>query len=412
MPPQPSRPKWHHEKNTPDPNILHHASLSRHNDDHNHRRRTTNGLLASNRRPSTDVGDDGNPGSESDSESDSDSESTDSSEKSQVTPTQPTFYPAYAFRASATWFKWVKLTAWEIHCVLQRNYKYASDITTAIDNEDRRQAYGGGGSSGGGPPPPPPPLLLFYLNHPIQFVQVVGVVVVFEDYFEKFWLFTVDDGSGATIDVACRKPEKEKQNHNLPLRSSYNAPYNNNNKSAGAGMEGKSKTTITSASTATEIEGAAGNDKDDANADAEKLLLHATLSKLHVGAVVQAKGTLSTFRSVRQLTLLRLTVLPDTAHEMALIASRTAFCKSTLSKPWVLSAHELKSLSGEAQDEKDQGQRRAARRRERLKRLEQREQRHAIHIREQYEADEKRRLKAANAARRAGEILQQGPTTK
>ncbi|KAL2406965.1 hypothetical protein ABEF95_003405 [Exophiala dermatitidis] len=267
------------------------------------------------------------------------------------------------------------------------------------------QAYGGG-------LPPPPPLLLFYLNHPIQFVQVVGVVVVFEDFFEKFWLFTVDDGSGATIDVTCRKPEKAKQTHNLPLRSSYNAPSNNNNKSARAGMEDKSKTSITSASTATEIEGAARNDKDDANADAEQLLLQATLSKLHVGAVVQAKGTLSTFRSVRQLTLLRLTVLPDTAHEMALISSRTAFCKSTLSKPWVLSADELKSLAREAQDEKDQGQRRAARRRERLKGLEQREQRHAKHIREQYEADEKRRMKAANAARRAGEILQHGPTTK
>ncbi|KAJ4503348.1 hypothetical protein HRR83_008101 [Exophiala dermatitidis] len=411
MPPQPSRPRWHHEKNTPDPNLLHYASLGRHNDNGinntaKHHHRTTNGAVASNRRPSTDVVDDSNSGSDSDSDSDSDSESTDSSEKSQATPTQPTFYPAYTFKASATWFKWVKLTAWEIHCVLQRNYKYAADITTTtIDNEDRRQAYGGG-------LPPPPPLLLFYLNHPIQFVQVVGVVVVFEDFFEKFWLFTVDDGSGATIDVTCSKPEKEKQTHNLPLRSSYNAPSNNNNKSAGAGMEDKPKTTITSASTATEIEGAARNDKDNANADAEQLLLQATLSKLHVGAVVQAKGTLSTFRSVRQLTLLRLTVLPDTAHEMALISSRTGFCRSTLSKPWVLSADELKSLAREAQDEKDQDQRRAARRRERLKRLEQREQRHAKHIREQYEADEKRRMKAANAARRAGEILQHGPTTK
>ncbi|EXJ92227.1 hypothetical protein A1O3_00777 [Capronia epimyces CBS 606.96] len=268
-----------------------------------------------------------------------------------------TFYPAYTFKASATWFSWVKLPARDIHLVLQPHKKYADIAISSVAPE--RWGYGGGGSRDDAP------LLLFYLNHPIQFVQVVGVVVVLEDYFEKFWLFTVDDGSGATIDVTCRKPEKEAE-------------------------AGKGKST-----------------SQAANRPTEEQCLHETLSALQIGTVVQAKGTISTFRSTRQLTLLRLSIVPDTTHEMALMSARTSFIKSTLSKPWVLSLDDQRRLSREARDDREQGHRHAARKRERQAKLQERERRHARLIQEQYEAEEKQRAKAADATRRAGHALRE-----
>jgi hypothetical protein len=51
---------------------------------------------------------------------------------------------------------------------------------------------------------------LFYLNHPVQFVCVAGVVVAFDDY-KRLSVFTVDDSSGATINLTCCKPEKVKE---------------------------------------------------------------------------------------------------------------------------------------------------------------------------------------------------------
>ncbi len=104
--------------------------------------------------------------------------------------TSLTFYPAYAFTASETWSKWVKLTAHDIHHVLKPHEKYA-ETTTTLAHPDTGTHHNHRDAA----------LLLFYLNHPIQFVQVVGVVVAFDEYFEKFWLFTIDDSSGATIDV-------------------------------------------------------------------------------------------------------------------------------------------------------------------------------------------------------------------
>jgi len=250
-----------------------------------------------------------------------------------------TFYPACTFKASATWTTWVKLTAHDIHHVLKPHDKYSEITTSAPLGRDDA------------------PRLLFYLNHPIQFVQLIGVVVVFEDYFEKFWLFTIDDSSGATLDVKCRKPDKEK------------------------------------------------GDRKDAE-PTEDQLLQSTLTTLQIGTVVQAKGTLSTFRSTRQLSLLRLSIIRETTHEMALVSSRTSFLNSTLSRPWILSSADQKKLYREAQGEKEEENSRAARRRKREAKKLEREEKHARLIREQYAMEEEERRVAAQDARRAGEALQ------
>jgi hypothetical protein len=266
------------------------------------------------------------------------------------------FYPAYTFPASPTYHnKWVKLTCHEIHNVLKFNDKYAH--TNNAGGHHRNNAFNKRRDA---------PLLFFYLNHPIQYTQIIGIVVAVEEYYEKFWLFTVDDSSGCCLDVTCPKPEKAKA-------------------TTTAGTEEKAAI------------------KDDTEEEEEAL--QSTLFALQIGTVVQAKGQITTFRQTRQLFLLRLTIVPSTTTELALIASRTEFHNDVLSKPWVLSEKEQKRLQNredrEARGEREKREKR--RRRERLK-IE-REQRHRRRIEEKYAHEEEEREKQAEIAKAEGESL-------
>ncbi|KIW63561.1 hypothetical protein PV04_08552 [Phialophora macrospora] len=276
---------------------------------------------------------------------------------------QLSFYPAYTFKASATWWKWVKLTCYDVHAVLQPHDEYSTVVTTTSCAQDETtKTYGRKDL----------PLLLFYLNHPIQFVQVIGVVVVLEEYFEKFWLFTVDDSSGATVDVTLPKPEKQ----------------------------GTEETTSTSLKRGPEPKLTSAGEHEDVGAEQ---LLQTTLSLLEIGTVVQAKGTLTTFRQTRQLSLIRLNVLPSTSHEMALVSSRSQFYASTLSRPWVLSREEQTNLRTAAQGEKDEALELARKKRKRQHNRRAREERHRIVLEQEYAREEAERKRAAEQAREWGD---------
>ncbi len=282
------------------------------------------------------------------------------------------FYPAYTFKASRTWSKWVKLTCNDVHTVLKSHDSYSNFTTSTGPVQFERTNNHGRKDS---------PLLLFYLNHPVQFVQVIGVVVVLEDYL-PFWLFTVDDSSGATVDVTCRKPEKDKTAAASQSISSTGA-----NAAQQANVNADAKST---------------SEDQDEEATTEQLL-QSTLKTLTIGTVVQAKGTLTTFRKTRQLTLLRLNILPSTAHELVLISSRSEFYTSTLTKPWNLSREEQRKLRAAAQGEKDEELEHAKRRRKREQQKWDREERHRKVIEGEYAKEEEERAGAAEEARRCGE---------
>lgn len=246
-----------------------------------------------------------------------------------------TFYPAYTFSSSPTYFAWVKLTAHDILRVLRSRPGFTSSTGNAKSE------------------------LLFYLNHPIQFVQVFGVVVAYEDYFDKFWSFTVDDGSGDVIECACWKSDGEQA------------------------KDGKTKT------------------EKITEEQEEK---EAVIKSLDIGTVVQVKGTISTFRDVRQLNIERLSVVHSTNYEVLLMDARTKFHKEILMKPWAVSANRQKRLLRDAEVEKQtvmQRKERVVRLRARAKRLEEREKRHAYKIAKTYEVEEEKRREDAEEARRA-----------
>lgn len=247
------------------------------------------------------------------------------------------FYPAYCYKASPTYFAWVKLTAHDVHNALYT-----------------RRGFEGQN-------------LYFYLNHPIQFVYLVGVVVSYEDFHEKRWLLIIDDSSGATIEVTCPKPEK-----------------------SGEGWRG---TTVEEQTTL------------DAGVLAEDQARANTMASIDVGSIIKVKGKVGHFRDIRQIHLERIAVVPDTNAEMHFWEQRTRLKVEVLSKPWTLSSKEqsrlLKVAEGRSKSEKGQ----ALKRKEREAARQAREKRHAEKIAKKYEEEEVKRENAAAIARKAGEML-------
>lgn len=284
------------------------------------------------------------------------------------------FYPAYCHKASPTWFEWARLTAHEIHTKLHVKDQYQH--SWLADHRYRRDA----------------PQLMFYMNHPIQFVQVVGVVVRFDDCLERVWLFTIDDSSGLTVDVICRKPLKD-----------------------GAKLDQDGD--------AASIQRSAAESEEET----EALQLAAQVSAaVEIGAVLQVKGVITLFRRngtaediksvgqgealnhtpkeepVRQISLQRLAKVRDTNQEIGLIAARTQFHETVLSRPWVVSEKEQRKLQREALGEDAHVQKKAKKIAAKKQWLAEKEKEEGELIRKEYDEEEKRRQQDAEEARKAG----------
>ncbi|KPI38403.1 uncharacterized protein AB675_12137 [Cyphellophora attinorum] len=245
------------------------------------------------------------------------------------------YYPAYCYRSSPTWFAWVKVTCFEVHNVLKSGPSHAQTYTSGQTSHPT----------------------LFYLNHPIQYVQLIGVVVAIEEYHEHMFLITLDDSSGDTIDIVVRKPRKQLGQNPMVLRD---------------GIVATAKLPDPTAS----------------EEQAETLALLSILSTLEISSVVQAKGTVS-------------------IAELAKIAARTAFHATVLSKPWVLSRSKQEKLLKLEQGDRSDQSKNDKKRRERKQKLEEREKRHAAVIVKEWVADEQDRERAAEKARRDGARVMQ-----
>ncbi len=263
---------------------------------------------------------------------------------------QLTFYPAFCYKASPTYFTWVKLTASDIHHSLRHRPQ------PDFDHNTRQQQ------------------LLFCLNHPVQFVCIVGVIVAFDEYFDKFWLFTIDDSSGSTIDVTCRKPPQEVKAR-VDGQDPTVAPDVKPNKDKVEGLDD-------------------GNNEEDAR--------NAMMAHLDIGRVVRVKGTIKTFRNVRQIQLERITLIPDTSAEMRFWDQRSQLLADVLSKPWTLSEEMQKKLHREAEGEKEVGNGREKRRRGRTAQKLAREKKDKERINRRYEREEREREIAAEKAKKEG----------
>jgi hypothetical protein len=149
--------------------------------------------------------------------------------------------------------------------------------------------------------------LYFYLNHPIRYVCVVGVVVAIDDINIWYTVLTIDDGSGANIEVKIVRISSPKKS------AIYSSP----------------ETQIENVRIISQLgvfEVMVGN------------------QALDIGSVIKAKGTISEFRGVKQLEMKRVWVINTTNEEARAWAEVATFKRDVLSKPWHLSTAEARKI--------------------------------------------------------------------
>lgn len=217
-----------------------------------------------------------------------------------------TFYePKYYGLLSPTFHKWARLTAADVHA-----------LEEWPDRCPAQDTY-------------------FYLNHPINLIRLVGVIVDFEAY-DKRIVLVLDDSSGANIEITCaRLPpdsrDKPGKNEANPVKAEKDTPKDNR-------MIGQTKRGYT-----------------------------VDLTGVDVGSVVKVKGGIGSFRGEKQMTLERLTLVRTTNEEAEAWAQNAAYRRDILSKPWVMSDDDLIKFE---RFERRERRRRREMERERQRRLE------------------------------------------
>lgn len=196
-------------------------------------------------------------------------------------------------------------------------------------------------------------------------------------------ILTLDDSSGATIDIAVLKktsPEPSTTSETTPGTSQEKTPWSS------------FSLTAPMATNLTQEKHVTSKDHDEID-----------ISALQPGTVVRVKGTLSTFRSQMQLHLERFWLVRDTNAEMQFLDTRLRFLIEVLSVPWVLTDEEIETLRDDAErcDERVLEDKRRAERIAR-KKIE-REERHAKAIARRYEKEENERERELRKVREDGE---------
>ncbi|KAL5387871.1 hypothetical protein DPSP01_003269 [Paraphaeosphaeria sporulosa] len=182
-------------------------------------------------------------------------------------------YPAWCFQVSPTHNEWVKITAADVQL---------------LRKEPGFTEY-------------------FYLNHPVRYIYLIGVVVAVNEINLRYTTLTLDDGSGDTLEVKIKRLPPELYN---PVDSPSNTEVDNLDVLSGLG-------------------------RFDVTVDGHTV---------DVGTVIKVKGTISEFRGLKQLELKRIWVVSATDEEVKFWKALATFKKETLGKPWHLSSTEGEKL--------------------------------------------------------------------
>lgn len=131
----------------------------------------------------------------------------------------------------------------------------------------------------------------------------MGIVVAIDEFF-GLRAYTIDDSSGACIEVI------------ISLSPASGAPNSNKSSDAQVGPLAQPVTPY---------------------------------DHIDVGAVVDVKGALSRFRDARQIKVEKMNTVPSTSAETKLWVKRTSFLGDVLRQPWVLDDKTIRKCRREAE---------------------------------------------------------------
>ena len=176
----------------------------------------------------------------------------------------------------------------------------------------------------------------FYKNLPIRWTRIVGVVVAVDDFAGRR-VFTIDDSSGACIEaITTYTPPPDAQNSVQATKDSAataKAPVHSHAQSA-------------------------KDDGDKQSADNQHSLPY---EEIDVGAVVDVKGKLTTFRNEMQIKIEKMVSLKSTAQEITLWEKRAKFRREVLDPPWILRDREVRRCRKETERSEEQAERKKKR---------------------------------------------------
>ncbi|KAI1122646.1 hypothetical protein F5Y10DRAFT_281552 [Nemania abortiva] len=194
-----------------------------------------------------------------------------------TTAEQLVYYPQYCFHLSPTITKWCPLRA--------------SDIAGLI----ARPGFEDAG-------------IFFYMNHPIQWVRITGVVVAIDNYYGHR-VYTIDDSTGQCIECTLATPNT----------TSGARPHGESKKHQVVSGAHTAQTTITDTTSTTPFP-----------------------ADVDVGTVLDVKGTVKLFRGQKQISIRKATRVLSTNEEVLFWDKIRDFRRDILSQPWVLQDREVR----------------------------------------------------------------------
>ncbi|OJD36639.1 ob-fold nucleic acid binding domain [Diplodia corticola] len=240
-----------------------------------------------------------------------------------ATPLQ--FYPERYYSASPTYNTWVKLTAAAVHRLRPASSLQAEPAISRTDNFFDSTIHHP---------------TFYHLNHPIRFVRLVGTVVAIEDLGPRFVILTLDDGSGATLELKITRlsPAEEKAAAAAAATTTTTTSSTTNPGTLTTSSTNPASSTTTTLTTAADV---------TVRSAIGLFEVAAHGARVGVGSTLKAKCTLGTFRGATQGVLRRCWVLPPgTRGEAAEWRGTAAFMRGVLAAPWVLGAAEREGLEG------------------------------------------------------------------
>lgn len=221
------------------------------------------------------------------------------------------YAPRYYDSLSPTWFQWNKFTA---HDIL---YHIRSEPNFAGQN------------------------VWFWLNHPIQFFQIVGLVVQMDSVANgRYTLLTIDDASGVNLEVKIERKAEMREGE---------AEWTENSLTEGV----------------------------DVFVEMGLPIVVLNGKRVEIGEVIMVKGTLTTFRSEKQMVVKRLRRVTDTNEEAIWWSAMADWKRTTLSRPWVIAAEDMARVDKELKKEKHMSKKEQKHDLERAQRKKEWEEQHA-----------------------------------
>lgn len=232
-------------------------------------------------------------------------------------------------------------------------------------------------------------------------MYLAGLILDITSIQDKYTLLTLDDGSGATVEVKITHVLQERNSNDN--RSELNANQNSTEIDTFTDTDEaffdtfKSRPYVRTKTFKTQTPGLTVTHHPPASPeDSVTLTLVSnaeTTHNLKMGSLLKAKGSLSIYRNTFQLTLLRAVPLLNVDADVAVWEDYADFVNRVLCRPWMLSASEicaleireeqrLKALEDAEQQRRDEEMTKKAKRRRReeqyKRRLEKEQARQAV----------------------------------